>query len=149
MRHFVAYHNNSEMGADADSLSVVTSKPLAKQIIGDRVWLIAGVGGGPKEYQRASTFTVGDCPAIAGDRFEYRLTGEGLVFGLPVNLCDREWFADFLNGLRVTTLPVASRRPHVRINRELTSRPNLALRRTRPAAAVSEDATVFLGGPVR
>src|ERR1700678_3982037 len=96
MRHFVAYHNSAEMGIDRDPLSVVTSKPLAKQIIGDRLWLIAGVGGGPKQYQLASTFTVSDCNEIAGDRFEYRVTGQGQAFEPPIPLSDRAWFADFL-----------------------------------------------------
>ena len=86
MRHFLAYHNTAEMGADSDPLSVVTSKSLAKQIIGDRVWLIAGVGGSPKQYQLTSTFTVSDCTEIAGDRFEFRVTGQGRLFGPPHSL---------------------------------------------------------------
>lgn len=115
MRHFVAYHNTAEMGADPNPLSVVTSKPLAKQIMGDRVWLIAGVGGGPKQYQLTATFIINDCSEIAGDRFEYRVTGQGRVFEPPIPLSDREWFADFLKSQQNFSLGL----------REITSSPHL------------------------
>ena len=115
MRHFVAYHNNAQMGPDDDPLSVVTSKPMSARIEGDRVWLIDGVGLGPKQYRLVSSFIATNVVQIAGDRFDHRIEGEGRTFDPPRLLNDHDWFADFLKSQQNFSLGL----------REITDSPHL------------------------
>jgi hypothetical protein len=96
-RHFVVYHNAQKMGhATINRFRAYTNKPLRPDIIGDSVWVIAGLGSRTKEYCLACRFTVSNiCPSDNAE-FKFCLEGaEGTVFDPPVTLDELPWFRRF------------------------------------------------------
>ena len=94
MRHFVAYHNEAEMGEDHDPLGVYTSKAVVKESKGQIVWLIHGKESkSPKAYYLASRFVVEQVNPCGAEEFEYEAHGKGTIF-LPnsIRLNNLAWF---------------------------------------------------------
>lgn len=113
MRHYVCYHNEERMGysyEEADEFVVGTSKKVDK-IIGNKVWIIAGIGR-PRDYYLCSWFIADGTDENDDEYFKYIVygserTSRGSV-DPPIKLNDLPWFREFLKtqanfsfGLRV------------------------------------------------
>lgn len=97
--NYVAYHNTDSMGysvSDIDFLQGyhILSNKSYSNLIGSRVWLIAGEGS-PKKYNLGYTFLIDEIVHCNGG-FKYKVKGKkGLLFKPPILLNDHKWFKNF------------------------------------------------------
>lgn len=117
MRHFIAYHNQKNMGyscVDIPEPRVQTSREV-EGLEGVTVWLVAGEGEKPKSYYLAAKFVAGRCVknAISGSRFPHLIAGSGQLFkksiplgGKPLLDEIRRESANFVKGFYETTNPM-------------------------------------------
>lgn len=99
MQHYIAYHNAERMGhSDIERLRVYTSRSVDEKMIGDRIWLIAGVGiKSSKQYSLASTFLVEEVSNSDIGEFKWCVAGfDGRIFNPPIPLDDLPWFPEFM-----------------------------------------------------
>jgi hypothetical protein len=105
MRHWYVYHSAETMGyryGNPQPLRVFSAKKRPRLSIGDRIWLIEGVGQSPKRYFLSATFLCREVlqapfPATFGTvspKFRYIFCGDGQAFGDAIPLARHDWFAD-------------------------------------------------------
>lgn len=116
MRHFIAYHNQKNMGyscVDIPEPRVQTGRGV-EGLEGVTVWLLAGEGEKPKSYYLAAKFVAERCEtnAISGSRFPHLIAGPGQLFrkslplgGKPVLEEIRRESANFVRGFYETKDP--------------------------------------------
>lgn len=116
MRHFIAYHNQKNMGyscVDIPEPRVQTSREV-EGLEGVTVWLVAGEGEKPKSYYLAAKLVAFRCEAnaISGSRFPHLITGPGQLFkksiplgGKPLLEDIRRESANFARGFYETKDP--------------------------------------------
>ena len=83
MRHFIAYHNEKNMGPCVDIPEPrVQTRREVEGLEGVTVWLVAGEGEKPKSYFLAAKFVVCRCEpnSIAGSKFPHLITGPCHLF---------------------------------------------------------------------
>jgi hypothetical protein len=90
LRHFIAYHNENNMGYscfDIPEPRVQTSREV-EGLEGVTVWLIAGEGDKPKSYFLAAKFVASRCEpnSIAGSKFPHLIAGPGHLFKKSIPL---------------------------------------------------------------
>lgn len=117
MRHFIAYHNQKNMGyscVDIPEPRVQTSREI-EGLEGATVWLVAGEGEKPKSYYLAAKFVALRCEAnaIPGSRFPNLIAGPGQLFKKSIPLAGTELLervrkesANFVRGFYETKDPV-------------------------------------------
>jgi len=113
MRHFIAYHNQKNMGyscVDIPEPRVQTSREV-EGLEGVTVWLVAGEGEKPKSYYLAAKFVASRCEAnaISGSRFPHLIAGLGQLFKKSIPLAGtallehvRKESANFVRGFYET-----------------------------------------------
>jgi|GEM_PF-903435 len=104
MDNYIQYHNSETMGVscleltndEGSEFSIATSKSVPK-LIGNRIWLIGGIGK-PRKYYLCYYFRVDEIRPSNGDSyFKYNVIGQqGKVFNPAILLNDFRWFKDFL-----------------------------------------------------
>lgn len=104
MDNYVQYHNSEAMGIsclelandEGNGFSIATNKSISK-LIGNRIWLIGGIGK-PRKYYLCYYFLVDEIePSDSDPYFKYCVTGQqGKVFNPAILLNDFHWFKAFL-----------------------------------------------------
>jgi hypothetical protein len=98
MADVAVYHNAERMGYDASVVRepvVVTNKRVSARAIGDRVWLIVGLGR-PRRFWLRGTFVVSEIESGADEGFRTRVWGRDERFFEPmIELTDAPWFGAF------------------------------------------------------
>ncbi len=77
MLDYVVYHKAEVMGyevIDVDNLAIYTNKPT-KNVVGSRVWLIAGEGS-PRKYKLRAMFIISAIEASDKPAFKNKVTGK-------------------------------------------------------------------------
>lgn len=98
---YVQYHNSEKMGSSClefspdDDFGIVTSKRISSNLLGNRIWLIGGIGK-PRKYYLCYNFIADEILEL-DDEFGLEVNGrEGQFFHPPIFLNDFPWFKDFL-----------------------------------------------------
>jgi hypothetical protein len=96
MKDFIVYNNPDTVGElyKKAPLSVFTNKKVSRDVVGSRVWLIAGGGDRKKrEYLLRYWFVVDDITSGREHGFATCVTGsEGQVFDPMIPIEQEEWF---------------------------------------------------------
>jgi len=103
IQDYVQYHNSEKVDFSCLELEykkgfrVSTSKSVP-HLIGNRVWLIGGLGKNPREYYLCNYFIVDKVgPTKHRSLFKYAVEGQtGVAFQPPIPLNNVGWFDDFL-----------------------------------------------------
>lgn len=90
MRHFIAYHNEKNMGYSCTDIlepRVQTSRQVAG-LEGVTVWLVAGEGSKPKSYFLTAKFVASRCEinSIPSSKFPHIIAGPGHLFKKSIPL---------------------------------------------------------------
>ena len=100
---YIQYHNSKKTGVSCLDLDykkgfgVSTSKSVPN-LVGNRIWLIGGLGKSPKQYYLCNYFIVDEIGPAKDQRFfKYFVAGgTGVGFEPPILLNNLDWFSDFL-----------------------------------------------------
>ncbi len=102
MDDYVQYHNSEKRGVSCleftedDGFGIVTNKPVSRLMIGNRIWLIGGIGK-PRKYYLCYYFLVDNIIESSEGDFRFIVDGQqGTFFKPPILLNDFPWFKDFL-----------------------------------------------------
>jgi hypothetical protein len=90
LRHFIAYHNQEEMGYSCTAITephVKTANPV-EGLEGVKVWLIAGEGKSPKAFFLAAMFVAEKCETdfYTGTDLPNNISGTGKLFGKSIGI---------------------------------------------------------------
>lgn len=97
MKDFVVYNNPDTVGElyKKEPLSVFTNKRVSQDVIGSRVWLIAGAGK-PRRYYLRCWFFVDNVSSGSEHGFATRVSGvDGEVLDPMIEIPRDEWFLEF------------------------------------------------------
>jgi len=102
-QNYVQYHNSEKMKRSCLGLnyrmgfSAATNKSVSN-LVGNRIWLIGGIGKDPRQYYLCNYFIVDKVgPAKNIPDFKYFADGQrGVACEPPILLNNLDWFDDFL-----------------------------------------------------